>query len=328
MRGSSTQVSARTRRGQSLVELVLILPLLMLIFAGTTEIGFLLNERINQNRFTVAAARYGASLHYVQNADVLILAKALADASSIDTGRLLFVSRSGTRYGPFRLGATGGVETLSGASVTGFPENLFFRDDGGTASDHTDDRSCSPTSWRASYVEIQTIYPHPLVVPLAETFGLGAVEMQTTSVFPVVRGSLASDPAKRFTGVAPVAVYGENWQYGQSVVLKGDKVGQGSFGWIDLDAGNTLGLSKPDSLAGWLTGTVPVPDPVIPPAPVNFFTGQVNAANVAAAAASIVDTDIAVPFHDGANFAGAAVFHVTSFDVDTKSLSGYFVRYL
>jgi len=60
-------VRARSERGQSLVELALFLPVLLIILVGVFEMGFFINHYINMIDATREAARYAADLDPVAN---------------------------------------------------------------------------------------------------------------------------------------------------------------------------------------------------------------------------------------------------------------------
>lgn len=74
----------RNHRGQTIVELALVLPVLLLIAAGTMEFGRVLHQYL----VVTAAAREGARSAAVGNNDATVISAVRAAATVIDKGEL------------------------------------------------------------------------------------------------------------------------------------------------------------------------------------------------------------------------------------------------
>lgn len=74
----------KNNRGQAIVEMALVLPIILLIMAGTIEFGRILHQYI----VVTAAAREGARSAAVRNDDTTVINTAKAAAVSIDRGQL------------------------------------------------------------------------------------------------------------------------------------------------------------------------------------------------------------------------------------------------
>jgi len=85
----------RDKRGQSLVEFALVVPLLILMLMGIMECGRIFNEAL----VVTAAAREGARAAAVGASDATVIAAASQAAASVNTGKLLVTVTPSIRVG-------------------------------------------------------------------------------------------------------------------------------------------------------------------------------------------------------------------------------------
>jgi Flp pilus assembly protein TadG len=74
----------QNNRGQALVEMALVLPVLLLILAGTIEFGRVLNQYL----VVTAAAREGARAAVVGDSDAVVIETVKQSAAAIDKGSM------------------------------------------------------------------------------------------------------------------------------------------------------------------------------------------------------------------------------------------------
>jgi len=304
--------------GQSMVEFALVLPILIIFFVGTIEIGLIVNDYLALNRAVADACRYGSTLVGYSSAEVLIVGKLLDGlGENIKKPNLKIVSKTGTKYGPYTKGTTGTL--LSGSTpVTTFAEYLFFRkfvtpDVFSTAT------TIAPTSFSASFVTISVEYQHDVIIPYASLIGSPQFAINSTNTWPI--NAIYPNQMSGFSlsGAMPVAVT-ENYCVltGNPVTIKGDWLLAGGFGWLDLgvdypSGGNNAG---PNELAAWISNPDSAPNKITPPENVYSMTGQKNASGVRDALASLLGQEILVPIYDTTGGTGNnAYYHIIGFAV-------------
>jgi len=110
-------------RGQSMVELAFILPVVILLLAGTMEFGRVLHEFI----VVTAAAREGVRSAAVGNSDSTVEAAVKAAAASIDRGQLDvdIAPPVRTRGNAVTVTVSSSVQIITPVISSLFPQNPF-----------------------------------------------------------------------------------------------------------------------------------------------------------------------------------------------------------
>lgn len=311
---------AKGRRGQSMVEFALVLPILLLFFIGTVEIGLIINDYISINRCVTDACRFGSTLVGYSSAEIMIVGKVLDSlGENIRREKFKFVSKTGTKYGPYTKQNSGTI--LSGnQAVTTFAEQLFYRYDNATPNDFTDDTTALPTNWQCSYVEISVEYDHDVVIPYASLFNSPQFKITVSKRWPV-SALYPTLLAGQFQvgGALPIAINETVCvKTGNSVVLKGDWLLPGGFGWLDLcveyGAGNPN--ANPNDLAAWITAPDTAPNKIVPPENIYSMTGQKNANSVRTALDALLGKEVMIPIYDTTGSQGNyGYYHVIGFSI-------------
>ncbi len=315
----------KKRRGQSLVEFALVLPVLILFFIGIVQIGLIINDYIALNRAVSDACRFGSTLVGFSSAEVLIVGKLIDGlGENIKKDKLRIVSFTKQKYGPYSKSSSGAVLNSSGLPVTSFAEILFYRKDNGTPVDFGDDIVCSPNSPECSYVSISVEYEHQVVIPFADLINSATVKLNSSNTWPISSfyPDLLNDRSLfRLNGSLPIAVNEKSCVYtGNPVVIKGDWILPGGFGWLDLSVYFNSGLNPnagPNDLADWISGNPDNPTiNITPPQKVYSMTGQKNASEVRDALATLLGKNIMVPIYDTIGSQGNnGYYHVIGFAV-------------
>ena len=308
------------RKGQSMVEFALVLPILLLFFIGTVEIGLIINDYISINRSVSDACRFGSTLVGYSSAEIMIVGKVLDSlGENIKKPNFRFVSKTGVKHGPYTKQASGAIMS-GGQNITSFNEQLFYRNDSGTMNDFTDDVTMSPTDWKCSYVEISIEYDHDVVIPYASIFNSPQFKITVKKKWPI--NSLYSSmlPGQfQIGGCLPVTINESLCvKTGNSIVLKGDWLIPGGFGWLDLSVeyGQGNPNAGPNDLAAWISSPDTAANKIVPPENIYSMTGQKNASSVRTALDSLLGKDVLIPVYDVAGSQGSfGYYHMTGFAV-------------
>lgn len=331
------------RKGQALVEFSLVLPLILTIFAGVTELGFILNDYMALVSANAEAARYGTSLVGYNDANELIVQRLLEARGHLQEDGLQIIGGEGSELGTFKRNADGSLQTADGGAPS-LGTKVFFMYDNGTPTDFSDDVPMSSGNVNVSYVRVRSNYNHQIVVPLANMLGNeGVFPLGVDSTFPCTFMSIStSDPnVGALGGAAPITVMDQPFVVGQPYVLKGksdeDPDRSGNFGWVNLD--QEVGGNKNEKIAGWLNGKDS--PPVVIPGPLPGFTGQRNAAVIKEALDKLGNSYLVILIHDSHtgtgnnlmyNEVGMAVFLLEGFKEQDSggnaflTVEGRFVR--
>lgn len=291
----------KPRRGQSLVEFTLVLPLILLIFAGVTELGFILNDYLSQVGANAEASRYGTRLIGIPNANDLIVQRLLGTRGHLAAENLTISGTGTSEVGSFKLGADGSLQTLDGMS-TGVSQDTFFMFDNWTPDDTSDDTPISCMNVNCSYVKVSSIYQHEIVVPGMNVVSEGGLfPLSVEHIYPCSMMEInRNDPnVGNLEGAAPITVIDQPFIVGSRYILKGksdlDPDRPGNFGWVNLDL--ELGGNKNENIAAWLSGADS--PPVTIPGYIPGYTGQRNAADIKAALDTLGNKYVVILIHDG-----------------------------
>ncbi len=315
----------KKRKGQSMVEFALVLPILLLFFVGIVQIGLIINDYIALNRAVSDACRFGSTLVGFSSAEVLIVGKLLDGlGESIKKDKLRIVSFTNQKYGPYTKSNSGTILTNAGQAVTSFAEFLFYRKDNGSPLNFNDDAVVGPNSFECAYVSVSIEYEHQVVIPFADLINAATINLTASNTWPI--STIYPDILKdrnlfRLNGSLPIAVNEKSCVYtGEPVVIKGDWILPGGFGWLDLSVYYDSGTNPnagPNELAAWISGA---PDPptidLTPPQKVYSMTGQKNASAVRDALATLLGQNIMVPIYDTIGSQGNnGYYHIIGFAV-------------
>lgn len=333
------------RRGQSMVEFALVLPLMLTIFLGMTELGFIINSYLSQVHATSEAARYGSRLLGYPNANTLIVHQAVRSAGHLRLENLNFIAPSGANLGYFTLDPSGAL--LNDVGNPGKVGRIcFFMYDNKTPDNFADDVQISCTNVNASYVKVKTRYLHPLMIPGINMLVEGSTfPLEAENVYPCTMMSIdRNDPnVGGLGGACPITVIDQPFIVGQTYILKGrsdeDPDHPGNFGWVNLDPAQPG--NKNENIATWLLG--PESPAVTVPGWIGGYTGERNAAVIKNALNQLSGNQVVILIHDahqgnGANLAyheiGFAIFQLENFDEQSDGgqpyleITGTFVRRL
>ncbi len=311
------------RRGQSMVEFALVLPILLIFFIGIMQIGFLLNDYIALNRAVAEACRFGSTLVGYSSAEVLVVGKLLDSiGENIKKEHLRVVSFTSQKYGPYYKNVYGQLTNSGGNIISSFAEPLFFRADNNSPNDFTDDSALRPPRFDCTYISVKVEYDHQVVIPFAELISASTILLKVSSVWPVSAYYPNLLPAGQFRleGAMPIAV-NENICVltGNPVTIKGDWLVAGGFGWLDLSVYYDSGTNPnagPNELAAWISNPDSADIAITPPQNVYSMTGQKNASNVRDALNPLLGRNVLIPIYDTTGGTGNnAYYHIIGFAV-------------
>jgi len=300
------------KKGQSLTEFALVLPIIIMIFIGAVEFGLILNDYVSINRAVTDACKYGSTLSGYSSAEVVIVGRLLDGLTeNIKKSNLRIVNtKTQIKYGPFTKSA--GTVYNNGSAVSApnyFGTNLFFRynaksvtDSSYTASSSqyfTDAVAIPPEDLRATHVELRVEYDHDVVIPYADLINASTFKISSYGTWPITAIYPNQMNGFKGTGALPIAVLEDPaWVRGQNTILKGEQTGPGGFGWIDLtNDPNLQGGNDIVKLVTWIGGGGNTP-PIIPPQMILSFTGQKNASSIRDALNQLAGKKIIVPMYD------------------------------
>jgi len=260
------------KKGQSMVEFALLLPILIIFFVGMFEMGLIINDYISISRAVADACKYGSTLVGYSSAEVMVMGKLIDGYSrNIRYERVRVISKSNTQYGPYsKLTTSNGAVVIppNSTPITAFGEYLFYRFDGGTRDNFADDIAMAPTDWRCSHIEITVEYQHQVVIPYANLFNFNFVTLRATNTWPITQMYPTMFPGQFIldgTGFIPIVVDISRCVYtGSPIEIKGNNIGTlipGGKGWIDLKSDGT---GKLDDLDAWISNTATAPQVPIP----------------------------------------------------------------
>ncbi len=317
----------KNHKGQSMVEFALVLPVLILFFIGIIQLGLIINDYIALNRAVSEACRFGSTLVGYSSAEIMVVGKLIDGlGENIKKPNLKIVSFTNQKYGPYTKSAAGSLLNSSGGEVTSFPEFMFYRNDNKTQANFDDDRSVSPNSYECSYVSVKVEYDHEVVIPFADLISSATVKLTASNTWPISTfypDLLNNRNLFRLHGSLPIAVNEKSCVLtGEPVVIKGDWILPGGFGWLDLSVYFNSGQNPnagPTDLADWISGSPDNPTiDVTPPQKVYSMTGQKNADAVRDALAALLGKDIMVPIYDTIGSQGNnGFYHIIGFAVFT-----------
>jgi len=147
------------RRGQALVEFGLVLPILVIVMVAILEMGFVVRDYMTVNYILSNAVKEASLMRGVSSGDIHVVKTILEETYGLDPNKLLIVSPTGNRYGPYTLVGDSVLGTGS-VQITSFPEPMFFYDDMGTPNDTSDDIPVSSSNLNADYVRVTISYIH------------------------------------------------------------------------------------------------------------------------------------------------------------------------
>lgn len=306
------------RRGQAMVEFALVLPFLIFMFLGITELGFVLNDYLALVSANADAAKYGMRLHGNPDASHLIIDKFIENRGHLVMDNVDFTTSHGIvmRMNGVEKSASGALVNSSGNQVNISADNFYFWDND-TPDNLADDVPISCMNIRASYVKLTTRYRHQILVPGLNIITTGdEFPLDIVNVYPISGmdfGSTVSAAGGGLQGGFPITILDFPFVVGQSYDLKGkadmDVNGPGNFGWVNLDpaqAGN-----KNSNIVSWIRG--PSTPTVSLPGWLGGFTGQRNSADIKAAIAQYSGKYIAILIHDQSQGNGANLqYHETA----------------
>jgi hypothetical protein len=318
-------IPLKNRKGQSMVEFALVLPVLLLFFVGIIQIGMIINDYIALNRAVSDACRFGSTLVGYSSAEIMIAGKLIDGlGENIKKDKLKIISFTNAKYGPYTKTASGTLLNSAGSTVTSFAEILFYRKDNGTPLVFTDDAVVSPNNYECAYVSVSVEYEHQVVIPFADLISSATIMITASNTWPIstVYPDILKDRSLfRLNGALPIAVNEKSCVLtGESVVIKGDWILPGGFGWLDLsvyyDSGNNPNAG-PNELAEWISGDPDSPTiDLNPPQKVYSMTGQKNASSVRDALNALLGQNIMVPIYDTIGSQGNnGFYHVIGFAV-------------
>lgn len=311
------------RKGQSMVEFALVLPIMLMLFIGIMQMGFLLNDYIALNRAAAEACRFGSTLVGYSSAEIMIVGKLIDSlGENIKKENLKIVSFTGHKYGPYFKNASGEITDGGGQAVASFAEPLFFKSDNNSPKDFSDDRSTSSSRFNCSYVSVSIEYDHKVVIPFADLISSATVLLKTSSTWPVSAFYPNLLPAGQFrlSGALPIAVHENQCVFtGNPVTIKGDWLIAGGFGWLDLsvyyDSGDNPNAG-PNDLAAWINDPYTDVINITPPQNVYSMTGQKNASSVRNALEGLLGRDVMIPIYDATGSQGNnGYYHIIGFAV-------------
>lgn len=315
--------SYKWRKGQSMVEFALVLPIMLLLFVGIMQMGFLLNDYIALNRAVAEACRYGSTLAGYSSAEILIVGKLLDSlGENIKKDNLRIVSFTNQKHGPFYKNASGEITDGGGQAQTAFAEPLFFKYDNNSPNNFTDDSMSSPNKFNCSYVSVRVEYDHKVVIPFADLISSATVLIKASSTWPVSAFYPNLMPAGHFrlSGALPIAVNQNQCVYtGAPITIKGDWLLAGGFGWLDLsvyyDSGENPNAG-PNELAAWINDPYAGAINITPPQNIYSMTGQKNASGVRDALAGLLGRNVMLPIYDTTGSQGNnGFYHIIGFAV-------------
>ncbi|OGM05857.1 MAG: hypothetical protein A2008_01650 [Candidatus Wallbacteria bacterium GWC2_49_35] len=318
-------IPLKNRKGQSMVEFALVLPILLMFFVGIIQLGMIINDYIALNRAVSDACRFGSTLVGYSSAEIMIAGKLIDGlGENIKKDKLKIISLTNTKYGPYTKSSSGALLNSAGSEVTSFAEILFYRKDNGTPTVFTDDAVVSPTSYECAYVSVSVEYEHQVIIPFADLISSATVMLTASNTWPIstVYPDLLKDRSLfRLSGALPIAVNEKSCVLtGESVVIKGDWILPGGFGWLDLsvyfDSGNNPNAG-PTDLAEWISGSPDNPTiNITPPQQLYSMTGEKNASAVRDALAALLGQNIMVPIYDTIGSQGNnGFYHIIGFAV-------------
>jgi|GEM_PF-3804968 len=310
-------------KGQSMVEFALVLPILLLFFIGTLQLGMIINDYIALNRAVAEACKYGSTLIGYSSAEVLIVGKLLDSLSeNIKKDQLKILSKTNQKYGPYSKNSAGSVLNSNGQAITMFAETLFYRYDNQTPNNFTDDTVISPTAWNCSYVEVKVEYEHHVIVPFADLISASTVILSASSTWPISAYYPTLMPPGQFqlSGGMPIAVNESACvASGTPIVIKGSWVLPGGFGWLDLsvyyNSGTNPNATVNNEINDWITDPTSAPISIIPPQNVYSVTGN-SLQPVEDSLAPLIGHEILIPIYDTVGSQGSnGYYHIVGFAV-------------
>lgn len=320
---SDIKYSSNKKKGQSMVEFALVLPILLLFFIGIMQIGFIINDYIALNRAVAEACRFGSTLVGYSSAEVLIVGKLIDSlGENIKKPNLRIVALNNQKFGPYSKNSTGDIIDGLGQSVTAFAAPLFFKYDNESQNNFSDDSLVSSTRFNCSYVSVRVEYDHEVVIPFADLISSATILLTVSSTWPVSAYYPNLMPAGQFrlSGALPIAVNQNACVLtGNPVTIKGDWLLAGGFGWLDLSVAYNSGDNPnagPNELAAWISDPYSTPIQILPPQNIYSMTGQKNASSVRDALASLLGKNVMIPIYDISGSQGNnGYYHIVGFAV-------------
>jgi hypothetical protein len=151
------------RKGQSLVEFALVLPMLMLVIIALIEFSYLVKNFIALNYAAGRAAKEGASMRGIADANIEIVKQVLENSASLDPSKIFYLDENHVEYGPFGLQNQGLVDSGE-VSVLQIPD-IFFHNDNGTPKNRTDDTVTHADADGVAYVTVRLRFEHEMLMP-------------------------------------------------------------------------------------------------------------------------------------------------------------------
>ncbi len=307
-----------------MLEFALVLPFLIIMFMGVVELGFIINDYLVQIQANADAAKYGTKCHGRGDAAELIIGKYLDARGHLSEDKINIYGANNQDLGTFKKSSTGDITDSEDNTVI-LSSDVFFMYDNNTSWTTEDDIPIASTNINATYVTVNSVYNHSIIIPGMNVFTQNSIfPISTSNTFPCNMMSIDTSDSSvgPLGGACPVTVIDQPFTVGTQYTLKGksdeDPDRPGNFGWINLDPAEDG--NKNENIATWITG--PSTPQITIPEWIGGFTGQRNADVIKTALNGISGKYVAIFIHDshdgtGSNLryheTGMAIFKIENF---------------